>query len=88
MKINVNIDLFLSDEELSFFKKEFYGDSLRKHNPFFLKNRNDIIHIIDSTIQKGIIQSDNLGNISLTVLGKALLSELDRNNRIDRIISD
>lgn len=86
MKINVNVEIFLSDEEISFLKKSFLLNTSRILNPFLVKEDN--LHLLNSLVQKGIIQSDDIGNISLTVLGKLLLLEFDRNNRIDKIISD
>ena len=83
MKLTLNIELELDNDELSFLRKEFEGKEHRSFNRYFHQPPSHFF----SLLKKDILVTDSMGNSSLTTIGKIVMDRISRDNRIDEILS-
>lgn len=83
MKLIINIEVELTNDELSFLRKEFEGRPHRSFNRYFNQPPTHFF----SLLKKDILVTDSMGNSSLTTIGKMVMDRIDRDNRIDEILN-
>ena len=83
MKLTLNIELELDNGEISFLRKEFEGRPHRSFNRYFHQPPPHFF----SLLKKDILVTDSMGNSSLTTIGRMVVNRIDRDNRIDEILS-
>lgn len=85
--MTITIDITLSDNDL-FILRRIFTNKDRIINIYF----KDIIseslrHQIEDLDSKGIVKVNNMGNTSLTDIGKLIFDKIDRDKRIDDILN-
>lgn len=85
MNIKVSIDISLSTSDISIIRSTFGNDKERCYNVYFSDNRN--ANFLEELIHKDIIKLDQLGNAKLTIVGKLVFDQIDRDKKIDDILN-
>jgi len=102
MKLNINIEIELTDIEAKALKTIYSEDRRKKCNLYMnlpefsnsltsqlkeAKSRNNLwAPIVKGLISKSIINIDNIGNFSLSEFGVKVVDELDRDIKISKIL--
>lgn len=89
MIININIDIELNKEQVSFLRKFYIDKSTRQ---FHISSKSgwraspDNI-IADSLVYRDILKKDHIMNYTLTILGHYIIDKIDRDKIINSIIN-
>ena len=91
MKIEINIEVDITDGEIKTLRDIFSKDRNRQYNTIFAKLPGSEIskHIVDSLITKNIIIEDSLHNAKLTPIGNIVLDRYDaeiRDKKLEEIL--
>ena len=85
MDIKVTIDISLSDDDISTIRRTFGNNKERCYNVYFSDNRN--ANFLSELINKDIVNVNELGNATLTIIGKLVFDQIDRDKKIYDILN-
>jgi hypothetical protein len=100
MIININIDIELNKEQVSFLRKFYIDKSTRQ---FHISSKpgqgvgwsfspdniiTSVLGTLESLVDRDILKKDNMMNYTLTLLGHYIIDKIDRDKIIDRIINN
>ena len=91
MKISINIEVELSEEELDFLKEKFLLDRNKPYNINFEKSNsgtNSKYSIMKTLLNRSIINIDKVGNSLPTQVGNKILDLFDRDKKITNLLND
>lgn len=86
MIVQVNLDIDLSQEEITFLQKYFVNCRQRALNSyFFIKGKSDHLSIL-SLQEKGILVENSIGNNMLTQVGNKVCDLFDRDHKLKKLL--
>lgn len=85
MIININIDIKINKEQVSFLRKFYIDKSIRQ---FWGRSNAMDKSIAESLVDKDILKKDDGFNYVLTILGHYTIDKIDRDKIIDSIINN
>lgn len=88
MIININIDIELNNDQISFLRKYYIDKSTRQFLQSFGEQANIDTKITRSLVDRDILKKDNMMNYTLTLLGHYIIDKIDRDKIIDNILNN
>ena len=97
MIFKIELDLELTVDEIKILRKYFDKEDT-KLNPYFMgyfnkkfntpESINNIREILSSLEKKEVLREDQIHNYELTIVGKFILSKINRENLINKLLED